>query len=119
MQKALADDFPFDLTQLIDGVAPNERKMKNVFGFFFPRSSGRETNSSADKHAIVSFYVIQELTHLNIHTHTHVRTHTRSVSFSGSDTRTYVAAVLTDGVRGGPHLPKCLRWTDCGGVMNG
>ena len=82
MQKALADDFPFDLTQLIDGVAPNERKMKNVFGFFFPRSSGRETNSSADKHAIVSFYVIQELTHLNIHTHTRAHTHTHDLSHS-------------------------------------
>lgn len=33
MQKALADDFPFDLARLMDGAAPNEKKMKNVFGF--------------------------------------------------------------------------------------
>ena len=34
MQKALVDDFLHDLPQLIDGVALNEKKMKDVFFFF-------------------------------------------------------------------------------------
>lgn len=119
MQKALADDFPSDLPRLIDGVAPNEKKMKNVFGFFFffptrPLGRGRQTHLQT---TTLSSLCMSYKCSLIPHTHTH-----KSV-FSGSHTHThtptYVAAVLTDGVRGGPHLPKCRCWTDCGGVMNG
>lgn len=83
-EKALADDFPFDLPQLIDGVAPNERENeKCVWGFFFvfffplDRREEERRNSSADKHVIISLYVIQALVHSkqsrkNAHTHTYV-----------------------------------------------
>lgn len=47
-EKALADDFPFDLPRLIDGVAPNERENeKCVWGFFFPPSTvGRKRDET-------------------------------------------------------------------------
>lgn len=115
VQKALTDDFPFDLPQLIDGVAPNKKKMKNVFGGVFFTTIG-ETNPSTDKHAIISLYVKQVLTHSNVHTNVHA--HIICLPLQIKHTPTYVAAVLKDGMRGGPHLPKCLCWSTCSGVMN-
>lgn len=52
---------------------------------------------------------------------TDMNTHTHKICLPLRIKRapTYVAAVLADGVRGGPHLPKCRRRTDCGGLMNG
>lgn len=61
-----------------------------------------------DKHVIIFLYVIQVLIHPT-------PTHTPSVK----RTPTYVACVLMDEMRGGPRLPKCRQWTDCGEVMNG
>lgn len=120
MQKALADDFPSDLPRLIDGVAPNEKKMKNVFGFylfiFLPPHPDHweEGDKLICRQPRYHLFVCHTSAH-SFHTHTH----TNLSSLDQTHTPTYVAAVLTDGVRGGPHLPKCRCWTDCGGVMNG
>ena len=113
-------------------VSPQTRgKMKNVFGVFFFFSSStvgrkRDENSSADKHVVISLYVIQALAHSKqSREHTHTHTHTQVICLllwirhTHTHTYMYYAAVLTDGPRGGPHLPKCRCWTDCGGVMNG
>ncbi len=87
-----------------------------VYVFFFSQTNREEgQNSSADKHAIISLRVIQALTHSNAHTHTHTICLPLWIKY----TPTHVVAVLADEVKGRPHLPKCLRWTDCGGVMNG
>ncbi len=100
MQKALADDFPFDLPQLIDGVAPNKKKMKNVLGFFFFSTIGK-TNSSADKHAIISLSYKRSLTtHAHTRTHTNTQAHNLSPSLDQTHAPTYVAAVVTDGEEG-------------------
>lgn len=106
MQKTLTDDFPFDLPQLIDGGAPDEKgneKCVWIFYLYILRPLERETNMSSS-----FLYVMQVLIH-------QTPTHTPSVK----RTPTYVACVLMDEMRGGPRLPKCRQWTDCGEVMNG
>lgn len=118
MQKALTDDFPFDLPRLIDGVVPNEEKMKNVFGFFFfsPSDHWEEGDKLICRQRSYHLFVC----HTSAHSfHTHTRTHTNLSTSDQTHTPTYVAAVLMDGVKGEAHLPKCRSWTDCGGVMNG
>lgn len=75
---------------------------------FSPTIIKRETHR-----AIISLYVKQAFTHSNIYTHN------IHLPFWITYTPTYVAAVLADWERGGPHLAKCLWWTDCSGVMNG
>lgn len=80
-----------------------EWKMCSDFLFIYFTAVGKR-----DKHVIIFLYVIQVLIHPT-------PTHTPSVK----RTPTYVACVLMDEMRGGPRLPKCRQWTDCGEVMNG
>lgn len=124
-EKALADDFPFDLPRLIDGVAPNERENeKCVWVFFFPPSTvGRkrdETHPQTNTLSSLCMSYKRSLTRNNPENsaHTHVICLLLWIRHTHTPTLCY-AAVLTDGPRGGPHLPKCRCWTDCGGVMNG
>lgn len=90
-------------------VLPQMRRgMKNVFGFFIYLFHGRWKERQTCHHLFVC--------HTSAHSpDTHTHTHTPSVK----RTPTYVAGVLMDEMRGGPRLPKCRQWTDCGEVMNG
>lgn len=101
-EKALADDFPFDLPRLIDGVAPNERENeKCVWVFFFSPLDRREEerrNSSADKHVIISLYVIQALAHSK--QSRKLGAHTRNLSSSLDQTHTHTYIMLCCGLNG-------------------
>lgn len=97
MQKALADDFPSDLPRLIDGVAPNEKKMKNVFRFYLfiflpppPRPLGRGRQTDLQTTTLSSLCMSYKCS-LIPHTHTH-----KSV-FSGSNTHTYICCRCLNG----------------------
>lgn len=107
-------------------VSPQTRgKMKNVFGFFFfpPSTVGRkrdETHPQTNTLSSLCMSYKRSLTRNNPENsaHTHVICLLLWIRHTHTPTLCY-AAVLTDGPRGGPHLPKCRCWTDCGGVMNG
>lgn len=121
MQKALADDFPFDLPRLIDGVCGKwKENEKCVWIFFFLPSQplGWERGTHPQATVLSSLCMSHKSTFTP---HRQPRTYTpSSPDQTHAHTPTYVAAaVLADGVRAGPHLPKCRCWTDCGGVMNG
>ena len=75
-------------------------KMCLGFSFFFSSSTvgrKRDENSSADKHVIISLYVIQALAHSKQsreHTHTHTHTHTSNLSSSLDQTHTPTCVML-------------------------
>lgn len=99
-----------------------KRKWKMCLDFFFsflpPPNHWDEREELIRRQPCYHLCVCHTRAH-SLHTDRHAHT-PRLLRIRHTHTPTYVAAaVLADGVRARPHLPKCRCWTDCGGVMNG